>query len=207
MSASDILRKFIKRDVISYESRRALDEFFRSPCYNYFLKYLRGPDILGYADFLDEVSIGFIQSTRGSHWASKALNLIPTTEKLWTSCLSALRQICGDRTILPTTHVLSKGLIKRRKAFMNIHDIDTCWEAQYKRTAVRVRSIQMSPASERALLKVRSYHPSVMWYSLTSYEEILPRGRTLEETRPSKPCLGLGCDDGPVPSRIRSSIG
>jgi hypothetical protein len=56
MSASDVLRRFTKRDMSSYESRHALDEFLRSPCYGHFLKTLRGPDVLGYADFLDQVS-------------------------------------------------------------------------------------------------------------------------------------------------------
>jgi len=139
--------------------------------------------------------------------APKALNLIPTTDKLWTSCLNALRQICGDRAILPTTHVLSRGLIKRGNTSPAIHDADSCWEAQYKRRAVRVRSLQMSPDSDTALIKVPSYYPSVMRCALTSHEEALPRGRTLEETQPPKYCLGLGRDDGPVPSRVRPSIG
>lgn len=56
MSASDVLRQFVKRDATSQESRRALDEFLRSPCYNYFLKTLEGSDVLGYADFLDNAS-------------------------------------------------------------------------------------------------------------------------------------------------------
>ena len=73
MSASDVLRKFVKRDVASHESRRALDEFLRSPCYNYFLKNLRGPDILGYADFLDKASTGAIRCIcgQGSHRFSR----------------------------------------------------------------------------------------------------------------------------------------
>lgn len=65
----------------------------------------------------------------------------------------------------------------------------------------------MLPGSEPALMKVRSYYPSVMCQASTSYEEVLPRGCTLEETQSSEPCLGLGCDDGSVPSRIRPSIG
>lgn len=65
MSASGVLQKFVKRGVISHESRRALDEFLRSPCYNYFSKTLQGPDILGYADFLDKASAEFIQSVLG----------------------------------------------------------------------------------------------------------------------------------------------
>lgn len=56
MSASDVLRQFVKRDATSQESRRALDEFLRSPCYSYFLKTLKGSDVLGYADFLDKAS-------------------------------------------------------------------------------------------------------------------------------------------------------
>lgn len=54
MSASDVLRRFAKRDVISHESLRTLDEFLHSPCYGYFLKTLKGPDVLGYANFLDK---------------------------------------------------------------------------------------------------------------------------------------------------------
>ena len=65
----------------------------------------------------------------------------------------------------------------------------------------------MSQASERALIKVRPYYPPVMWFALTGYEDVLPRGCTLEETRPSEPCPSFGCDDGPIPSRIRPSAG
>ena len=56
MSASDVLRQFVKRDAASQESRRALDEFLHSPCYSYFLKTLKGSDVLSYADFLDKAS-------------------------------------------------------------------------------------------------------------------------------------------------------
>ena len=65
MSASDVLRKFVKRDVTSLESRRTLDEFLRSPCYGYFLGTLRGPDVLGYANFLDKASIYLFEALRG----------------------------------------------------------------------------------------------------------------------------------------------
>lgn len=68
MSASDVLCRFVKRDVKSYESRRTLDEFLRSPCYSYFLKTLKGQDVLGYADFLDKASTGFIRNAQGPHW-------------------------------------------------------------------------------------------------------------------------------------------
>jgi len=64
MSASAVLRKFVKRDVTSHESRRTLDEFLLSPCYNYFLKTLRGRDILGYANFLDKVSRGLFEALK-----------------------------------------------------------------------------------------------------------------------------------------------
>jgi len=71
MSASDVLRRFVKRDVTSLESRRTLDEFLRSPCYSYFLKTLRGPDVLGYANFLDKASILSTRNAQGSHQLSR----------------------------------------------------------------------------------------------------------------------------------------
>lgn len=92
--------------------------------------------------------------------ALQALNSIPTTDKLWTSCLNALLQICGDRALLPTTRVLSRGLIKRGNASIP-HDIGDCWKAQYKRRAVRVRSLQISPTSDQAFMKVLSYYMTV----------------------------------------------
>jgi len=65
MSAKDVLRKFVKRDVISHESRHTLEEFLHSPCYSYFLKTLRGRDILRYANFLDKVSQGLFEVLKG----------------------------------------------------------------------------------------------------------------------------------------------
>ena len=169
MSASEVLRKFVKRDVTSHGSRRALREFLRSPCYGYFLKTLQGSDILRYADFLDKAGIGFILRTQWLIGSSvlKALDSIPTTDELWTSCLSALRQICEDRAILPTTHVLSSGLIKRGNASLTIHGAERCSEAQYRRRAVRVRSLQKPPASDQMLMKVISYYLTVIGSPLT----------------------------------------
>lgn len=205
MSASDILRTFAKLDMASHGSRRVLREFLRSPCYGYFLKTLQGSDILGYADFLDKAGTGFILRAQCLIGSSilKALDLIPTTDELWTSCLSALRQICGDRTILPTTHVLSRGLIKRGNVSMAIGGTGSCSEAQYKRRAVRVRSLQMPPASAQVLIKVVSYYLTVIPDPpLTDCEEVLLRGRTLEKVQSPERCLGLGRDGRPVPSRI-----
>lgn len=82
------------------------------------------------------------------------MNSIPTTDGLWTSCLNALRQICGDQATLPTTHILSHTSIERGNNPIAVHDTDSFWEAQYKRRAVRVRSLQAPLASERALRKV-----------------------------------------------------
>ena len=67
MSSSDVLRRFVKRDVTSYDSRSTLDEFLRSPCYNYFLRTLQGPDIIRYADFLDKVSTRAVRGAQGFH--------------------------------------------------------------------------------------------------------------------------------------------
>ena len=71
MSASDVLRKLVKRDMTSPESRRALNELLRSPCCKYFLKTLQGSDVLGYVDFLDKASTESIQSVRGSYRFSR----------------------------------------------------------------------------------------------------------------------------------------
>lgn len=204
MSASDILRRFAKRDVTSDESRRTLDEFLRSPCYGYFLKTLRGPDTLGYANFLDKASTEVHSRRSGVSSAPQVLDSIPTTERLWTSCLDALRQICGDQAILPTTHVLSRGLIKRRNASMTTNDIDDCWEAQYKRRAVRVRRLR--PPSDQVFMKVLHYCMSVMGCALTSRVEILSRGCALEEVESPERYFGPRRDDGSVPSRLRPSI-
>jgi len=93
------------------------------------------------------------------------LNSIPPTEGLWENCLNALRQICGDRAILPTTHVLSRRMIKRGNASMTVHDTDSCWEAQYKRRAIRVRGLQIPPAYDRAFAK-KFCHEAALWRRL-----------------------------------------
>lgn len=56
MSASDVLRGLIKRDVKSAESHRTIHEFLYSPCYNYFSKTLKSQDVLCYVNFLDKAS-------------------------------------------------------------------------------------------------------------------------------------------------------
>jgi len=147
MSASDVVRRLIKRDVTSHESLHALDELLRSPCYGYFLKTLKEPDVLRYVNFLD-----------------KTLNSIPTTDKLWKNCLNALQQVCGDRATLPTAYVLSRGLVKREKASIP-HDTEDFWKAQCKRRAVRVRSLQMPCVSDQAFVK-KFCHEATLWRRL-----------------------------------------
>lgn len=85
---------------------------------------------------------------------------------------------------------------------MNVDGTEGCWDAQYKRRAVRVRRIRIPPASDQAFVKVVSYYVFVIGQALTCYEEILPRGRTLEEIGSPEYQLGSGRDDGPVPSRL-----
>ena len=137
----------------------------------------------------------------------QALNSIPATEKLWTNCLNALQQICGDRAILPTAHVLSRGLVKRGKASITPHDTEGFWGAKYKRRVVCVRSLQMPPASEQAFMKVPFLLVCVIArHALIGCEEILPRGRTLEEAESPEHYLGTRRDDGAVPGCLRPSI-
>jgi hypothetical protein len=76
--------------------------------------------------------------------------------------------MCGDQAILPTTHVLSRGLIKRGKVSATIHETDNCRQAQYKRRPVRVRSLQMAG---KTLIKVPSYYPCVTGQALTSVKK------------------------------------
>lgn len=147
MSASDVVRRFVELDVLSHKSCQALDEFLRSPCYGYFSSTLQGQDIVRYADFLD-----------------KTLNWRQPTEKLWASCFIALRQLCGDRAILPTTYVLSRKMIKRGKASGINRSPGHYWEAQYKRKTVHVRSLRVSQASDQTIKKF--CHEAVLWKRL-----------------------------------------
>lgn len=64
----------------------------------------------------------------------------------------------------------------------------------------------MPPVSDQVFVKVLSYYLFVIGQALICYEEILPRGRTLEEIGSPEYQLGSGCDDGSVPSRLLWSI-
>ena len=88
--------------------------------------------------------------------------MIPASDKLWGECLGALRQICGDRAVLPTAHVLTSGLIKQGKASLATNDTDDFQEAQYKRRAVRIRVLRMSSiADQDSMKKVISRHNTI----------------------------------------------
>ena len=61
-------------------------------------------------------------------------------------------------------------MIKRGNASITIRDSDSYWGGQYKRRAVRMRALQIPPASDQAFIKVRSYYALVIDRALTGYE-------------------------------------
>lgn len=55
MSSADVLRRLLKLDLSTPESRRVLDNFLRFQGYGYFVSTLRGPDVLSFVNLLDKV--------------------------------------------------------------------------------------------------------------------------------------------------------
>lgn len=157
MSAADVLYRLLELNLSAPESRRVLDNFLRFEGYGYFMSTLGVTDVLNFVDFLDKVR----QWRRGiSHchkttdrFAFQALDAIPTSDRLWGECLSALRQICGDRGILPTTHVLARGLIKKGNGFLSTQDVDHLRDARYKRRIVHIRTLRIPSIADQDLVK------------------------------------------------------
>lgn len=78
--------------------------------------------------------------------------------------MDALRQICGDRAILPTTHVLARGLIKKGKtplATVVTNNVDDLWEAQYKRRMVHIRVLRIPSIADQGSIKKVSRQNSI----------------------------------------------
>ena len=76
--------------------------------------------------------------------------------------MGALRQIYGNRAILPTTHVLARGLINEGKISFAANDVDDLWEAQYKQRTVRIGALRISSiADQDSVEKAISRHNSI----------------------------------------------
>jgi len=147
MSSADVLHRLLRLNLAVPESRRVLANFLHFQGYAYFVSTLGASDVLNFVNFLD-----------------KTLDAIPASDELWRECLDALRQICGDQAILPSTYVLARGLVKDGKT--SLTTADNLWEAQYKRKTVRIRVLRIPSIADQGSVKKKFCHEVVLWKRL-----------------------------------------
>lgn len=112
VSASSILGHLMQVDVHSDEFSMVLNSLLRSKDFAAFVSELHGHELILFIDFLDLVSVFSLSCKFGSHWF-QALDAISTDLDLQRRCLRSLRKICGTTLQLPSSHLITKGLVKK----------------------------------------------------------------------------------------------
>jgi len=115
MSLSNPLKQLRRLDMFSSEFHDQVSNILYGEEYRKWVKNLEGDDLMGIVEYLDKVRC------RGSLLRSllrspQVLATLDPTSLAFRECLRELRMVCGARTILPASHVISsQGLIVGRE--------------------------------------------------------------------------------------------
>ena len=85
----------------------------------------------------------------------QTLSTISANHNISRKCLHKLQQICGHRTTLPSSYVISDGIARVGSGPIAVGAIADVWEGTYRTKKVSISHLKIPPDNDQTLKKVR----------------------------------------------------
>ena len=162
MSTPSILHRLYSLDTSSPDLSRHLYCLIRHDEWEHYLSNLQGSELARLVDFLDQVRTHPPALYRSRDGALQAIDAIPANPNISRGCLYKLQEICGHRSTLPSSYVVSDGIVRTGRGPVAVGAIADVWEGTYRRNKVSIKCFKIPPGDDQTLKKVRvRYHTSL----------------------------------------------
>ena len=159
MNTPQLLQHLYSFNTFSPEFSRCLDNLIESDEEDHYLLSLQGSELTRLVDFLDGVR--FLPSPPSFQLTKKTLQVlgvIPVTEDISGRCLLKLQDICSRHRILPSSHIISGGLVKVDDYPVTATGCSNVWKGTHNGAKVCIKSPRISEKDRRGLRKVSNWH-------------------------------------------------
>ena len=144
MATPQILQLLYSFNTFCPEFSRCLDRLIQSDGEEHYLSNLQGSDMTRLVDFLDRVRAFLFAFFQFTKQILQALGTIPVTEDISRRCLHKLQAICSDSRILPSSYVISGGLVRVGDYPIASTNLSDVWEGTHNTTKVCIKNARIT---------------------------------------------------------------
>ena len=155
MTTPQILELLYSFNTFSPEFTRCLDRLIQSDKEDRYLSSLQGPELTRLVDFLDRVRVLLSTSFPPAYEKTlQALGIIPVTEDVSRRCLHKLQAVCSHHGILPSSHIISGGLVRVGDYPVASTNLSDVWEGTHGSTKVCIKHPRITIKDRKHIEKV-----------------------------------------------------
>ena len=193
----DPLQQLLGLDKASPQFHEQLHNFLRGDAYRDTLPNLQNESLTSLVEYLDNVSLHIISLASISKLVKALVGISDCAIPVFRDCLRELKNICGDKEVLPKPWTLSESLL------------GCVYKGTFNGSKVRIRRVRMhSGGDPRKVKEVCTLcHVPLFLNQLITPVGLPQGGRNFETLRTSEHCPPLGCDHGSSRTHFRLGPG
>ena len=166
MATPQILKLLYSFNTFSPEFSRCLDRLIQSDQEDHYLSNLQGSDMTRLVDFLDKVRVLPSASSSSQKKTPQALGIIPVTEDVSRRCLHKLQAICSHSLVLPSSYIISGGLVRVGDYPVASTNLSDVWEGMHSSAKVCIKYPRITIKDRKDIEKVSSRYWHTVSYLL-----------------------------------------
>ena len=155
MSTPWNLHRLYLLDPSSLDFLRHLYSLIRHDKEEQYSTSLQGSQLVRLVDFLDEVRAvpsAFHQFTKRT---PQALSAVSVNDDISRQCLHRLQAICGHHATLPSSYIISGGIVRVGDGPIALGTIAEVWEGAYHSKRVSIKCLSVPLNDDQTLKEVR----------------------------------------------------
>ena len=154
MSTPWILHRLYSLDPSSLDFLRNLRSLIRHDEQQKYLISLQGSQLARLVDFLDQVRAIHLAFFPLTKWIVQTLSTISADDDLSRKCLHRLQAICAYHATLPSSIVVSRGIVRVGRGPIALGGIADVWEGTYRGNRVSIKSMKIPLSGDQTIGKV-----------------------------------------------------
>ena len=156
MTTLQSLQTLYSFSTFSPQFSHCLDRLIQSDDEDNYLLGLQGSELTRLVDFLDKVRVLSSVSFQLTKKSLQALGIIPVTEDVSRRCLHKLQAICSHSRILPSSYIISGGLVRVGDYPVASTNLSDVWQGTHGSTKVCIKHPKITIRDRQGTEKVRN---------------------------------------------------
>ena len=154
MTTPQSLQTLYSFSTFSPQFSHCLGRLIQSDDEDNYLLGLQGSELTRLVDFLDKVRVLPSVSFQLTKKTLQALGIIPVTEDVSRRCLHKLQAICSHNRILPSSYIISGGLVRVGDYPVASTNLSDVWQGTHGSTKVCIKHPRITIKDRKHIEKV-----------------------------------------------------